>query len=635
MSRAFLGLNRWKGWEAVVLGFPEKELKALKSGGSEMKKRAGWLVIWSFVGLAFGSKSLSAQQEPATDFFDTVDVNVVNVEVYVSDKKGNPVAGLRQEDFEVLVDGEPIKVSNFYAARGKGALEATAPQEDLEAAPEPAAPAAQLQVHVPKPPDQRLNLVIFIDNVNLSPRTRNRVLEDLRGSLFFNLNPDDQVMLVSYDGSINIRHGLTNDVEDLMEAIEEVAQGSPRGLLAGLDRASILRELQQTDIEQAAAAQAGGFGEDTIDWGGILRSIQAYAAERHLNNKRTIENIQSFVDVLSGTVGRKALIYVSDGLELRPGEALFQAWDDKRRSSGGEIGSFVNIESEAREFDTTGLFEELGKRANSNQVTFYTILAGGGQSHTASPAERSAFFSFNAPSTLGQVWSERFEAIEASNFRGSMQILAEATGGISTLNAAAFGVALKRLKRDLDTFYSLGFEAEDDTEDHRIKVRVKNSKLRLRYRESYRNKTPDERMSDLTLSALLLESEDNPLQVVVGFGEDIQDEKGRYLVPIMVKFPISSLLLLPQEKYHEGRVSIYVGARDQEGGLSPVQKMPAPIRIPNDKLLTALGQVAGFRLTLLLNPGEHAVAVGVRDELANVESTTTVLHTPGTAEAGL
>jgi len=613
-----------------------------------MKERAGWLVIWSFLGIGLGASALNAQEEPATDFFDTVEVNVVNVEVYVSDKKGNPVAGLGQDDFEILVDWKPVEVSNFYAARGRGAREATASLKSIptapeatasqETAPQEATPAPQEPAQVPKPPDQRLNLVIFIDNVNISPRTRNRVLEDLRGSLFFNLNPDDRVMLVSYDGSINIRHGLTNNVEDLMEAIEEVAQGSPRGLLAGLDRASILRELQHTDTEQDAAALAGpggGQSDSTIDWGGILRSIQTYANERYLNNKATIENIQRFVDVLSGTVGRKALIYVSDGMELRPGEALFQAWDQKRRSSEGEIGSFVNIESEAREFDTTALFEDLGKRANSNRVTFYTVLAGGGQSHTATLAERGAFFNFNAPSSLGQVWSERFEAIEASNFRGSMQILAESTGGISTLSTSAFGTALKRLKRDLDTYYSLGFEAEDDTENHRIKVRVKDRKLRLRHRESYRNKTPDERMSDLTLSALLLESEDNPLHVVVGFGEERQDEKGRYLVPITVKFPISSLLLLPQEQFHEGRVSIYVGARDQQGGLSPVQKMPAPIRIPNDKLLTALGQVAGFRLTLLLNPGEHAVAVGVRDELANVESTTTVIHTPGKAEAGL
>ncbi len=99
----------------------------------------------------------------------------------------------------------------------------------------------------------------------------------------------------------------------------------------------------------------------------------------------------------------------------------------------------------------------------------------------------------------------------------------------------------------------------------------------------------------------------------------------------MVKFPIEKLLLVPRERFHEGRVSIYVGARDSHGRSSPIQHMPAPVRIPNDKLVTALGQVAGYRMTLMLRPEEHVVVVGVRDELADVESVTRINHTPGTA----
>ena len=162
---------------------------------------------------------------------------------------------------------------------------------------------------------------------------------------------------------------------------------------------------------------------------------------------------------------------------------------------------------------------------------------------------------------------------------------------------------------------------------------MKRPGLRLRHREGYRSKTADERMSDRVRSALVFADADNPLQIVVEFGDGKRDEKGRFLVPVMVKFPIAKLLLLPQEHFHEGRVAIFVGARDSQGGMSPIQKMPAPIRIPNDKLLTALGQVAGFRLTLMMSPDEHSVVVGVRDELANVESTTLARHTPGAAPA--
>lgn len=228
------------------------------------------------------------------------------------------------------------------------------------------------------------------------------------------------------------------------------------------------------------------------------------------------------------------------------------------------------------------------------------------------------------------------DAIEASIFRGSMQLMAEATGGIATLETQAIGSALKRLRRDFQSYYSLGYTSprKEDGKDHKIKVKLADKKLRVRHREGYRSKTSDQRMTDRVRSSLVFQGGENPLGVVVGFGDEKQDEKGRFLVPIMVKFPIAKLLLLPQEHFHEGRVSIFAGARGSKGGLSPIQKMPAPIRIPNDKLLTALGQVAGFRVTLMMNPGDHAVVVGVRDELANVDSTTHVEHTPGTRVAG-
>lgn len=592
-------------------------------------RTAVWVV--GIVALVSLSLPALAQAPPASDFFETVDVNVVNVEVYVTDKQGNPVPGLSKDDFEILEDGQLVEISNFYAAH-KGLPSAGSDvivEQGTMDSPTPSSEALQEIV----PEDQRLNLVIFIDNNNLTPRNRNRVLEALRGSIFFNLNPNDRVMLVSYDGSINIREPLANDPAELAKALDELAKGSPSGVHAGLNRVSILRQLQQLDGEADTQLPGQtGFSSDVTESlaDSILSEIRSYAQQQFTQLERTVGAMSGFVDTLAGLSGRKSVIYVSDGLNLRPGEVLFKAWDQKVRAVAPNLGGFSNVDSEAREFDATGIFEELGRHANANRVTFHTILAGGRQSVTLTPAERGAFFNPNADaSTLGQAWNDGLESIEKSNFRGSLQIMAEATGGQATLSTQAIGSALQRLKKDLDTYYSLGFVAQEDTKNHKVKVRVKRPDLKVRHRESYRNLTPDEQMSARTRSALHFEVSDNPLQVAVGFGDEEKDEKGRILVPIMVKFPLANVLLLPQEQFHEGRVAIYVAARDAKGGTSPIQKMPAPIRIPNDKLLTALGQVAGFRVTLLMKPGEHSVVVGVRDELANVESTTRAVHVAG------
>src|SRR4029079_293532 len=53
-------------------------------------------------------------------FFENVNVDIINVEVFVTDKAGNPVKGLKQEDFQILEDGRPVAISNFYSGDTSG-----------------------------------------------------------------------------------------------------------------------------------------------------------------------------------------------------------------------------------------------------------------------------------------------------------------------------------------------------------------------------------------------------------------------------------------------------------------------------------------------------------------------------------
>lgn len=70
----------------------------------------------------------AAQNPPPGAFFESIDVNVVNVDVFVTDKKGNLVSGLKREDFEILEDKKPVQITNFYAvADGKSQAPVAAP----------------------------------------------------------------------------------------------------------------------------------------------------------------------------------------------------------------------------------------------------------------------------------------------------------------------------------------------------------------------------------------------------------------------------------------------------------------------------------------------------------------------------
>ncbi len=64
---------------------------------------------------AFLAAGLGAQ--PTETFVDTVYVQVVEVDVVVTDRKGRPVSGLKRDDFELYVDGVPVEISNFFESK--------------------------------------------------------------------------------------------------------------------------------------------------------------------------------------------------------------------------------------------------------------------------------------------------------------------------------------------------------------------------------------------------------------------------------------------------------------------------------------------------------------------------------------
>src|SRR3954453_13452827 len=63
-----------------------------------------------------------APEPPASLFGEQIDVRVVNVEVVVTDKQGNRVAGLRPSDFRLRIDGKDAPVEYFTEVRGGQAI---------------------------------------------------------------------------------------------------------------------------------------------------------------------------------------------------------------------------------------------------------------------------------------------------------------------------------------------------------------------------------------------------------------------------------------------------------------------------------------------------------------------------------
>jgi VWFA-related protein len=561
----------------------------------------------------------AAQQPPAQPpaeeetFFESIDVQVVNVEVFVTDRQGRRVSGLSREDFEILEDGNPVEITNFFAVtEGRSDASESAPAPEAEApAPEAAEPAGEL------PAEQRLHLAIVIDDLTLAPQSRNRLLQALEKDVLPRLRPDDRVLVAVIDGSaMRIVQRLTADPTLLRAAVDEATRSAPQGSGRMMDKRELLSRID--------SAGRGGDVQSVQLSSGIIEQlyydVQSYASQRAMETRASLGSLADFVDSLSGLPGRKAVLYLGGGLSVRPGEAIFDAWQSKFAPGGRATGLDVNFSSfDGRREDLSKEFDELIEHANANRVTFYTLGA------------LEELSGVSAETRTSDNWGTTLENLEKANLQVSLERIAGGTGGLAGVDLIQPTSLFNRMREDFDSYYSLGYvpARRRDGKNRKLEVRIRGRQdLKVRSREGRRDQTHRERMTDRTLAALVLDPGTNPLEVEVDFiGE--KSEKDQYLVDVLVKFPLAKLVLLPKERFHEGRVSLFVGTRDSRGRMSPIQEIAVPIRVPNDQLLTALGQTAAYKATLRLRNDAHTVAVSIRDELGNADSAIAVPYTPG------
>jgi VWFA-related protein len=563
-----------------------------------------------------------AQQKPAPPIvIETVQVNIVNVEIVVTDREGRSIPGLESRDFEVLEDGKPVPITNFYAAVGG------------RPAPPPGAlsPAGETvrEESAPTPEGQALGLVFLIDNANLTISRRTAIFEQVRSLLRQGLQMGGaQVLLATAGGAVRIRQPFTSDEKALLATVDslehEVAEA--RG---SSERNPLLTRLMGGAAMPATAAEAGtsgGRGALSQDFDrqnalSLREDVRSAAEEAYQQTRVTLNTLTQFVDSLAGLPGRKALVYVGEGVLMRPGEALLQEWEAAFRSYDPTFSAVA----EAGRYAVNREFGEMIRRANSARVTFYCVDGSPESGNQGVSAERA---SMTADPTSA--------IMSASSLRQSLESMAGATGGRTLAAGPDLAATLARTVEDFQTYYSLGYAAPHlgDGKYHAIEVRVKRDGVRTRYREGYLDRAPDERTAERNLSALFFGTVSNPLGLAVTVAPAEKQKGDTFMVTLSITVPLGNLVFLPREEIHEGSVSLWMATRDADDRVSAPGKKTFPVRIPNDQLQSALGQLGSFTFQMLVSKGPQRVAVTLRDELGQTDSTAVASFTTDVPSAG-
>ncbi len=166
-----------------------------------------------------------------------VTVTVKLVQIYVIDKKGNPVTDLTKDEFEIYDNGKPQQISYFE----KHILPMS---EKKSQELKPVSPP--VEERIPSPRTNRKFFLLFDFAFN-NPAG---ILKSKRVALHFieSLHPTDEVGIISYSKTkgLTLHEYLTTDHERIRKAVEGL------GLREYLGRAEKLEDIYSGDVERFA-----------------------------------------------------------------------------------------------------------------------------------------------------------------------------------------------------------------------------------------------------------------------------------------------------------------------------------------------------------------------------------------------
>ncbi|MGE5414663.1 MAG: VWA domain-containing protein [Syntrophomonadaceae bacterium] len=503
-----------------------------------------------------------AQEAPIPPVSESVDVTITNVDVFVTDSKGNRVPGLKEDDFEINQDGIPQKITNFYAVSGGKVI-----FEDGSSVPfdvkEPAAPQV--------PPVVQAHYVFYIDNQNIQPQTRNRMFKRLKEFIVEAVGPNAEGEIVTYNRSLKVRKGFTSHANELLATIEEIELDTGGGTNAAQDRKDTMERIN--DAKSSIEAQ---------------NYAQSYAKALRNDIEFTVDALVETISSLAGIQGRKNLVYVSEGLPATAGLEMYEAIREKFQDPAASMQEF--------EYDLNSRYMKIISAANANGVTIYALDASGLQTNDSLSAEnRTTDIHVN-------------DFYVRQNMQGPIKMMAEETGGLAAVNTNDWKANLDQIASDFSNFYSLGYRAAKGASDrgHKIEVTVKRKGLTVRTRTTFMEKSIETRTAESVVASLHYARSENPLGVNVSIGDAKPYDSENYLLPVRISVPIGKLGLVPSGETYQGQFFIYFVVLDVSGKQSDLQVQRQEVKVPQKDLAVAQRKDFYYDVQLVVVPGDRS-----------------------------
>ncbi|MGE5414632.1 MAG: VWA domain-containing protein [Syntrophomonadaceae bacterium] len=517
-------------------------------------------------------------QQPAQlpTFSESVEVRVLNLDVDVTDASGNPVNDLKRDDFTVKI-GEKAVPIDYFALINDGAIHApdlaTAPPERVLSTYKQAEETA----YVPR------NFLVYVDLGYLPPGLRNRALNAIR-DLTTRLGPNDAIRVVVFDRSPRVLVDWTTSKELVMAE------------LASIEREGV--GMSRLHTQEQTIAQINGFSGSRRTLSSRQQLARQYGQEVGAEIQTMIDSIDRELVTLTPLNGKRAFLFVSGGFEYQPGYVMAQY------ATGSFLPSLTNIDVRQVPVRLNAMIQ----KANEVQVTFYTVDATGLTGDNGTPASEGS------PATnvfaIEQRPNLRFAA-QQDRQMGLTQMAVE-TGGLALLNTNDFQQGLSRIYRQVSTYYTLGVTLSKlgITGYQKVDVAVNRPGLTVRSRKGWAPMSEPQTIEARALATMETGLSYNAIPAKIETAPPTQDKKN-YLLPLTVLVPADRLTFLPQGDKETARAEFYIGAVDDKGNTSPLNRQETTFEIPAGKARE--GTFVRYAAQLQTKKGNYRIVVNVRD----------------------
>lgn len=546
----------------------------------------------------------SANTDTPVTLTESVDVRLVNLDVVVRDTDGQPVLDLDRGDLELLVDGRPVPISHFRPPAPIEATDGIDPAVE-DSSDEPAVTSADAP-----------HLVVFFDGSALDQAGRKLLARALRQT-FEAVSTSEvtpKVMLATYDRSVRIQAPSSPELSGLQAALSTIEDG---GSLRPMGRN--LRRDTSRNIARVAQTLAGAVTEDqrrlaAAERDTLLVELNAVAESLAAESRASYHALKQMVRALGGVEGRKILLYAGNGLALSPARALY---DEVQESIPLPNADLARLRNEVSTSHLEKEIEALVDDASANGVTIYAVAP-------RTPGLHSTI-------EQGDVGRPGFQGRQASldeeEIRSALCRLADGSGGLCQVGASEPQRLVQQTLDDARAAYSLAFEPPHapDGSNHELEVRITRPDLTVQHRPSYIDKAPADRLYESLSAALFFGATSDALGMTVDAQvEGTNDSSAGPVTALDVRVPVGRLSLEPSDDATRLRANarLLVMSRNAEGTVSGVQEFPVTFDVGVEQLQRAPGLLYSHAVRLLLEPGEHTVAIGLWDTVGQLGSFT-------------